>query len=256
MNLRFIGFLVLLCTAFCTPYSIRAGENETLFAKANGLYRASNYKQAIAEYERLVSTGVEAAEVYFNLGNAYFKSGNVPSAILNYERSLRLAPGDEDVEFNLAIAQSKIVDKIDPAPQLFFIAWWRFTAGLLSEHEWAIIAIASIWLLFIALGWFFVAHTAGLKKLLFTIGLSCFIVAGVTLVFAWRQYRFLHSDKAAIVFASSVSVKSAPQENSKDLFVLHEGSKVEILETVNEWKKVRIADGSVGWMRANTVQVI
>jgi tetratricopeptide (TPR) repeat protein len=249
-------YVLFLCFIACLPLPIMAGESEAVFAKANELYRASNYKQAITEYERLISTGVEAVEVYYNLGNSYFKSGNVPSAILNYERALRLAPGDEDVEFNLAIAQSKIVDKIDPAPQLFFISWWRYTVGLLSEHEWAVIAVVSVWLLFIALGWFFVATTSGLKKLLFTVGLSCVIVAGVTLVFAWRQYRFLHSDKAAIVFASSVSVKSAPQENAKDLFVLHEGSKVDVLETVNEWKKIRIADGSVGWMRANTMQVI
>jgi hypothetical protein len=253
--------LVLLMLIFASllplaPMNLRAAEAETALAKANDFYKNGNYQQAIEEYERLITTGVQATEVYYNLGNAHFKAGNVPAAILNFERAKRLAPNDEDVDFNLGVAQAKITDKIDPAPRLFIVNWWNMTVGFLSAHEWAGIAVVAVWVLFVALGVFFIVSASGVKKALFTTALVCLVLASVTFVFAWRQHRVMVSDRAAIVFAPSVPVKSAPQEDSKDLFLLHEGSKVEILETLGDWQKVRIADGSIGWMRANTVQVI
>jgi tetratricopeptide (TPR) repeat protein len=251
--------LMLLTTVAIMAVSAQpavAGEPETTLARANEFYKNGKYKQSIEEYERLITSGSQATEVYFNLGNAHFKAGNVPAAILNFERAKRLAPNDEDVDFNLAVAQAKIADKIDPAPRLFIINWWNMAVGFLSANEWATIALVAVWLLFAALSAFFVINASGAKKALFTTALTCLIVAGATLVFAWRQHRVMVSDRAAIVFAPSVPVKSAPQDDSKDLFLLHEGSKVEILESLGDWRKVRIADGSVGWMRSNTVQVI
>jgi tetratricopeptide (TPR) repeat protein len=236
--------------------TVLAGEAEATMNQANEYYKVSKYKEAIELYERLANSGIQAAELYYNLGNAYYKSGNIPAAILNLERAKRLDPNDEDIDFNLTMAQAKIIDKIDPAPKFFLVTWWQFIVGLASADEWAITGVASMWILFIAAGAFFIATTSTLKKILFAVGVSSLLVTCVMMVFAVRQYRQMHSDKVAIIFAPTIAVKSAPQEDSKDLFVLHEGSKVEILEVMGEWYKVRIADGSVGWMRANTMQVI
>lgn len=82
---------------------------------------------------------------------------------------------------------------------------------------------------------------------------GCFIL---TTTLTIRQYRIETSANSAIVFAATVTVKSAPQDNSNDLFVLHEGTKVEVTETLGEWKKIRIADGNVGWLRTNTIHII
>lgn len=227
-----------------------------MLAKANEYYKNGNFTQAVKSYETLTSTGFESVEIYYNLGNAYFKTGNVAASILNYERALRLAPSDEDIEWNLAIAHTKVIDKIEPAPQLFLVTWWRFVVGLASAAMWGWIAVAFIWLLVGCGVAFILVNTSILKKILFTAGIVCLCCAALTMVFSYRQYRVMTSDGSAIVFTASVPVKSAPQEDSKDLFVLHEGTKVEIIEPLGEWKKIRIADGSVGWLRANTIQVI
>jgi tetratricopeptide (TPR) repeat protein len=246
----------MLISSTVLPTPAWAGEAEIAFAKANALYNANNFKQAIEEYERLVAQGYEAAEVYYNLGNAYYKSGNIPLALLNYERAHRLAPDDEDIEFNIAVAQTKVVDKIEPAPRLFIVTWWELVVGVFAADTWGIIAVAAFAIVFLLAALFFVVTTARMKKLLFTLGIVALSLGSVAMVFGFRQYRVLHSTNKAIVFAPSVPVKSAPQEDAKDLFVLHEGTKVEVLETLGEWNKIRIADGSIGWLRMHLLKII
>ncbi|VAV85262.1 Aerotolerance protein BatE, partial [hydrothermal vent metagenome] len=42
---------------------------------------------------------------------------------------------------------------------------------------------------------------------------------------------------------------SEPNLRSETAFVLHEGTKVQILETYNKnWTKVKIANGKTGWI--------
>jgi tetratricopeptide (TPR) repeat protein len=252
-----MGFVIaMVMSSTVLPTFVWAGEAETALAKANALYNANNFKQAIEEYERLVAQGYEAAEVYYNLGNAYYKLGNIASALLNYERAHRLAPDDEDIEFNIAVAQTKVVDKIEPAPRLFIVTWWEFVVGIFAADTWGMIAVAAFAIVFLLAALFFVVTTARMKKVLFTLGIVALSFGGVAMVFGFRQHRVLHSTNKAIVFAPSVPVKSAPQEDAKDLFVLHEGTKVEVLETLGEWKKIRIADGSIGWLRIQTLKSI
>ncbi len=229
---------------------------ERLFAQANDAYKSANYKQATALYEQLVQSGVEASQVYFNLGNCYYKSGKIASAILNYHRAQRLDPTDEDIEFNLSLAESRIADKIDPAPQFFIVKWWRLLVGLQIASVWSGVGVSFVWVLFVAAGIFFAANSPALKKAMFTTGIVSVIIIALMFIFAYRQHKTTMRDESAIVFASSVAVKSEPQEESKDLFTLHEGTHIEILGGDGAWCKIRIADGSVGWLRRNTIQVI
>lgn len=226
------------------------------FARANEYYRNTNYSQAIKEYEKVLSSGYESPELYFNLGNAYYKSGQIAPAILQYERALRLAPFDEDIEFNLAVAQTKIIDKIEPAPRLFIVQWWKSFANLASSEMWGMLTIVLLWVFIAIIISFVLVYRSGIKKTLFISGIivvACFILTATLTI---RQFRLETGANGAIVFAATVTVKSAPQDNSNDLFVLHEGTKVEVTETFGEWKKIRIADGNVGWLRTNTIHNI
>ena len=231
-------------------------EAEQLFANANNAYKNAYYKQAATMYEQLAQAGIESAAVYFNLGNSYYKSGKIASAILNYHRAHRLDPTDDDIDFNLGLAESRIADKIDPAPQFFIVKWWRILVGLETASVWSIVAVVFVWILFIAGGIFFASNSPALKKGMFTTGIVALLLAGLMFVFAYRQNKIAMRDESAIVFATSVSVKSEPQEESKDLFVLHEGTHVEILGGDGAWCKIRIPDGSVGWLRRNTIEII
>lgn len=235
------------------PQSLSAQSSERAFARANETYKNADYKRAAQMYEDLVKEGIEAEEVYFNLGNCYYKLGNIAAAILNYERAQRLDPTDEDIDFNLELAKSRITDKIDPAPQFFIVKWWRMFVALATPSSWSAVGVVFVWFFCIAAALFFIARVPSVKKTFFVLGIVTLICATLMFTFAFQQQ---HKAVSAIVFASSVVIKSEPQEASKDLFVLHEGTKVDVLGMDGEWCKVRIADGSVGWMRINTIRVI
>jgi hypothetical protein len=257
----FLFIVVVSGHFFCSPSLFahaRSGEQEyeRLFAQANEAYKNADYKRATQMYEQLAQHGIESADVYFNLGNCYYKSGKMAAAILNYTRAQRLDPTDDDIEFNLSLAESRIADKIDPAPQFFIIKWWRLFVGLQTASAWSAVGVGFVWLLCAVAGIFFVATSPSLKKTMFTTGIVSLCGIALMFTFAYQQNKTTVRDESGIVFASSVSVKSEPQEESKDLFVLHEGTRVEILGGDGVWCKVRIADGSVGWLRRNTIQII
>jgi Tetratricopeptide repeat/Bacterial SH3 domain len=266
MRHNFVNVLMSLIVAFGTnlanaPHLAAQGQSggqsyERRFVQANDAYKNADYKRATQMYEQLVQGGIEAAEVYFNLGNCYYKSGKMAAAILNYTRAQRLDPTDDDIEFNLSLAESRIVDKIDPAPQFFIIKWWRLFVGLQTASAWSAAGAGFVWLLCSVAGIFFIANSPRLKKTMFTSGIVSLCGIALMFTFAYQQHKTTVRDESGIVFASSVSVKSEPQEESKDLFVIHEGTRVEILSGDGVWYKVRIADGSVGWLRRNVIQVI
>ena len=109
-----------------------ADEAAQRFEQANQLYLQAKYPDAVAQYQKIVQSGFESGELYFNLGNAYYKSGNIQKAILNYERARQLLPRDEDVQFNLQLANLQVVDKIDAVPRLFVYRWADSMLALFS----------------------------------------------------------------------------------------------------------------------------
>jgi tetratricopeptide (TPR) repeat protein len=254
---RFIVLLGITVALFGfvagAPKYALAQAPERAFTRANDTYKNADYKRAAQMYEDLVTSGIESEEVYFNLGNCYYKLGNIAAAILNYERAQRLDPTDEDIDFNLTLAQSRITDKIDPAPQFFVVKWWRMFVALATPSAWSLVGVILVWSFIVVAALFFIARSPSFKKAMFAVGLVMLFCAALMFTFAFQQH---NKATSAIVFASSVVAKSEPQEESKDLFVLHEGTKIDILGIDGEWYKVRIADGSVGWMRLNTVRII
>src|SRR5205814_836623 len=127
-----------------------AGNELKLYHEANMSYQKQDYESAIRQYEDLIKLGAKSSEVYFNLGNSYFKTGNIGKTILNYERAKKLNPADEDIDFNIKIASLKVVDKIEPVPEIFYQRWLNSVSSLLSPDTWSQILSAMVWLIFIA----------------------------------------------------------------------------------------------------------
>lgn len=233
-----------------------AATEEELFEKGNAFYRQGKYKEAIGVYEQIISSGKIAAELYFNLGNAYFKSGANAAAILNYERALRLAPQDGDIRFNLHMANLKTIDKINPLPEFFLSRWWNALVLEYSADTWAKITIGiSCILVFVIIG-FLTSSVYILKKMLIVVaGIFVFLFVGsfFVSVAAWEKQS---KDTSAILYQNSAYVKSSPDEKSTDLFILHEGIKVEIIDQVGDWKRIRLADGNEGWIKGSELKTI
>lgn len=251
-NTRTRGTLVLLTLLFLFPTTIQAVTKQD----ADAEYSKGNYQQAIKDYEELLKAG-ESAEIYYNLGNAYYRTENITRAVLSYERALLLNPADDDIRFNLQMARSKTIDKITPESEMFFFTWYRSLVNLMTIDGWAHLAIASIILtLILALVYLFAGHLT-LRKIGFYGGVLFLIIFLLSNLFAFQQKQMLMKRNGAIVTAPSVTIKKTPEANSADQGVIHEGTRVDIIDdTMRDWKEIHLADGREGWIPATQIEKI
>ena len=251
-NTRTRGTLVLLTLLFLFPTTIQAVTKQD----ADAEYSKGNYQQAIKDYEELLKAG-ESAEIYYNLGNAYYRTENITRAVLSYERALLLNPADDDIRFNLQMARSKTIDKITPESEMFFFTWYRSLVNLMTIDGWAHLAIASIILtLILALVYLFAGHLT-LRKIGFYGGVLFLIIFLLSNLFAFQQKQMLMKRNGAIVTAPSVTIKKTPVANSADQGVIHEGTRVDIIDdTMRDWKEIHLADGREGWIPATQIEKI
>lgn len=229
---------------------------ESTLKEAEEAYAKEDYTQAIELYESVLKSYGESAMVYYNLGNAYYKVGKVAPAILNYERALLLNPGDSDTRFNLQVARQKTVDKIEPIGEFFLTRWIGTMEDVYSADGWAKWGVASFLFFIGCLVLFFFSKWIRLKKIGFFAGICFLLISLVANLFADSQQDKLLHRADAIVFASTVTVKSSPDASGTDLFILHEGTKVTIKSTLGEWSEIQLEDGNVGWMPSKEIQQI
>ena len=245
------GWLLLL-VALLLPLTANAitkadGDNE---------YSRGNYQQAIRDYEELLKQ-TKSADLYYNLGNAYYRTDNITRAVLAYERALLLSPGDDDIRFNLQMARSKTIDKITPRSEMFFVTWYRALVNITSVDGWADIALLSIIVaLILALVYLFASRML-FRKIGFFGGVAMLTLFLLCNLFAWHQHAILTERTGAIIVSSSATLKATPTQQAKDNGVLHEGTRVDIIDdTMRDWKCVRLADGREGWLQSNKIEKI
>jgi tetratricopeptide (TPR) repeat protein len=246
----------LLFTMLMLVLPVMANGPDSLYYKANEEYNKEMYADAVEDYLKVIDAGYESGALYYNLGNSYFKLDDIPSAILYYEKAKKLNPDDEDLDFNLNVAKMKVLDKIEPLPELFFKTWWRDLVTLFKADVWTKISLALFILFFVLLSFYLLSGFTRIRKLSFYTGLIVLFISVFTFVLASQKFTMEKNLKEAIVFAPTITVKSSPNENSVDLFVIHEGSKVQVIDKVGEWYKIRIANGSIGWLPLETVKAI
>ena len=251
-SVNIIVFLFVLTSALIMPINASAITKEN----ADSAYARQQYQQAIIDYEELLKKGVNA-DLYFNLGNAYYRIGSITKAVLNYERAYMLSPGDADIRFNLQLARSKTIDKITPESEMFFVTWYRALVNLQSVDGWAKTALWSLAIAIILALIYIFSSRISLRKLGFY-GSSLVILLFIFVnIFAYQQRQVLQNRTGAIVMSSSVPVKSTPAHNGTDLFVLHEGTRIDITDgSMKDWKKVRLADGREGWIEYAAIEII
>lgn len=242
MRKLFFTFSMILCLAFSSA-------QQEDFAKANELYNSGNYLEAIATYESILSTKMHSAEVYYNLANAYYKTNQVAPSIFYYEKALQLAPNDSDIKNNLAFAQNMTIDAIETLPKVGFAKITNSYLSWLTFDGWAILAVVLIVVFVVTFLAYYFSYSTTKKRLFFITSVISIVLAMVSVVTAYQAYNFEVTDKPAIVFADEIEVKTDPNLKSDTVFKLHEGTKVNVLESFDEnWSKVRIADGREGWL--------
>jgi tetratricopeptide (TPR) repeat protein len=231
-------------------------ELSSVFEDANRLYLEQKYDAAITRYESIVKNGYENGEVYFNLGNAYYKSGKLQHAVLNYERARKFIPNDEDLAFNLQLVNIQLTDKIEAIPELFIYRW--------AESLLTVFTLDTmLWLMYtfflLTLGsftYYLFAETYEQRRYSLMSGMTCsvLLIFGIA-NFVVQSYRESNTE-FAVVMTDIANIKSAPDSKGNDLFVIHRGLKVQVLDNVNKWYKIRLADGKVGWIPEKEIEAI
>ena len=226
------------------------------FQKGNDLYLQEKYAEAIPEYEAVLQNGLESAELYYNLGNSYYKSGRLGQAILNYERARRLKPKDENIDFNLRLANLRVKDRIDIPPEFFLFRWNRALIQAFSVSGWARLFTLLFGLGAILFGLFQVFNRNPWKGLSRSAMIPLFLAALLTLYPLIRRYGMEHNRAYAIIIANSSNSLAAPQTGSTELFIVHEGTKVQVLDRDGEWSKIELIDGKQGWVLSSDLEII
>lgn len=227
---------------------------QTALADPAADYRAGRYAEAVAGYERAVKQFPTSADLWYNLGNAYFKSGSLGRSIVSYERALRLNPGDEDIQHNLAYARSKTTDRIKAVPKPAFVNWFAALFSSVWFQQWLIAGGALLWLGFIS---FIFAQFLPERKAMFkTAGKWLLVFSVFASIMGLLHRRSLAVNTAGVLISPNVYVKSAPDKQAKDLFILHEGVRFCLMDQVGDWLKIRLDDGKVGWITRQHIEKI
>ena len=247
-RIKLIGVIL-----FSILINVHAQEAE--IKNAETAYASEQYGAAIEIYESLLKNYGASAELYYNLGNSYYKTGRIAQAILNYERALLIKPGDGDIRFNLELARLQ-TDKIEPLQEFFLKKWFRAAQNLIGVDAWATVGIAGFLLFICCLVLFFFSKWMYLKKMGFYLGILLFVLVIAANLFGYNQKNELENRRAAIVFSPTVTAKSSPDNSGTDLFLLHEGTKVFIRNTLGDWKEIMLEDGHIGWIQKKDIVII
>lgn len=226
------------------------------FEEGNKLYQNGKYNEAIAAYQKVLTSKKQSAELFFNIGNCYYKLNKVAPAIYNYEKALTLNPNDKEVLNNLNFAKKLTIDEIKESPKVGFEKLLRdFTAAFYYDTwAWISVGLSFLFLLFFV-GYYF-SETTVSKQIYFVGMFVLLFIIVISILSAIFEKNYHQSERPAIVFAEVASVKSEPKSSGSDVFVLHEGTKVFVLESFDNWKKIELTDGTEGWIEENAIKEV
>lgn len=256
-NWHKLVFVCILLTCFI-GFKARADHKTAVetYKQANDFYKSQNYSAALSLYDSLLKEGYRSFELEYNTGNAYYRTGQIAQAILHYERALLLSPNEADAEHNLRMAYLSTVDKIDPSPVLFYQQWWRdFAYGgtIFGKSVWTLILLWSAAMLFAA--YLFLKNTK-IRRWSFYLFGTTLVVGLISWALVENHDNHMHENKGAIITSDATYVKGAPTDDGANLFMLHSGTKVTVVDGLETWKKIRLANGNEGWITASDITEI
>lgn len=248
--IKILNTIILACIF---SFSVFA-ESENIFYKANELYNNGEYETAIEAYDSLLNSNIESANIYYNIGNSYYKLGDIPNAILYFEKAKKIEPNNADIIYNIELANIQIADKIEAVPHFFLKTWYLSIRNMFNEKQWTIsnISLFIIFLIFTII--FYI--TSKNRQLWFSLSIIFFILTVVSGFIGYNSYKERTTHNSAIIFTPTIDIKSAPDTKSSTIFILHQGTKVSLLEHSAKWQKIRIASGSEGWLKIDDFKEI
>lgn len=245
--------LFAICLFLCS-INTNAQSNTELFEQANELYRKSKFTESIANFEKIEKSGFVSSELYFNLGNSYYKINKVAESIYYYEKALKINPLNTDAKTNLIFAKRMTIDVIEELPKTLLQNIEQNYIQKFSYNQWAIASVVFSMLVSVFFLLFYFSYIPNRKRFYFVLAGVSTLLLVVSILLTYKEFEFDQKNIEAIVFLEKVSVNTAPTDNSDEAFELHEGTKVVVLDKVDTWKKIKIADGKIGWIPSNSIK--
>ena len=251
-NMKKIVYIIIFLIAFTG----NSQSENSIFKEANTFYKENNFERAIGLYLSIEEQGLESSELFFNLGNSYYKQNKVAPAIYYFEKALKLNPKNKDAIINIVFAKRMKIDVIEELPKTFIQKLSKNIIQKLAFDSWAILAVITSFFASILFLLYHFSSTTRKKLVYFNFSIFFAFVLIITTIFAFKSYDIDKKDRPAIIFSTKVEIKNAPTLTSDEVFELHEGTKVQILDELDNWKKIKIADGKEGWIIATHLKEI
>ncbi len=229
---------------------------DEIMQTANQQYQDEQFQEAIKSYKEILNRGYISDALYYNLGNAYFRTGQLGRSILCYEKGLKISPGDEDLNYNLSIVKARTVDRIEEVPKLFIVEWWESLITSISITAWSIIVVLIFVMFLISLALYFTSKTGRMQRFGFLSGSINFAVLILAIILLVASVDREMSTDFGILTETEIAAKQQPGEKSDDVFVVHEGLKFQVEDEVNDWSKIRLSDGKIGWLPNYSFEII
>ena len=250
-------FAAIMCLAASGLHARTASDADSIWNRSVEYYSEGDYANALEGFISLENQGYLSADLYYNIANCYYKAGGYTGkAIVYYQRALRIDPSFEDARVNLAFARNSALDRIEPVPEFVMVTWLRDLRDALTADSWAWMFFIFLLSAAVAVLLFVYAPRPDLRKVSFALSIVLVIFSASSLAFTLSSNAWRNSRDGAVVISPVTSVKSSPAEMAPPLFVIHEGTDVDIIETVGDWDRIELADGRQGWLRASDIEII
>lgn len=251
--------ILLVVMLLISPAPIQAQESDgtdTLFQQANSHYQEGAYEEALVIYQEVIERGMESALLYYNMGNAAYRSNSIGYAVLYYEKALKLDPTLDNAEHNLEFVSRYRPDKFEEVPRFFLGEWINGFVHTLPEQTWSILAILFFVMLLAGFVVFLFSGHLAVRKTGFITALTGLFFFVISFTSALSRHSDIVTPNEGVILVPSVVVRSSPSPTGTELFILHEGTKIEVNEEVSDWQNIRVIDGREGWIGTGDFETI
>lgn len=245
---------IIVLLVFLTSNIFMAQTADDMFNNANKLYKEGKYVEAISLYKKVEATKNISSELYYNMGNTYYKLNKVAPTIYNYEKALLLDPLNENAFNNLIIAKRLTLDRIEELPKSLLQKINENFLQKFTYNTWAIIVVLLSFLASLLFLAYYFSYTPSKKRLFFSTSILSFLLLIISVIITFTQFNQSKNNIEAIIFAEEIEIKNAPTKDADEIFTLHEGTKVKVLDTVDDWKKIKLVDGKTGWLLSENLK--
>ncbi len=239
---------------FFIPYFIFSQNNEKFFDDASLLYNQENYQASLDNYLKVYNNGYESLELYYNIANCYYKLGLNSKSILFYEKALKIDSNDKETNFNLDFLNTQLIDQINNVDNISLFIIFDKVLHYLSCNQLVNISLLFFWVLILFIFVISITKKIKVKNLFFSLSLISFFFSLIFFILAIVNFYTIKD--YAILIPSNIYIKSAPSIQSEDLFMLHEGVKMELIDNFDSWSKIKLYNGMTGWIKTEYVEVI